>query len=122
MGTLKELMAEEIDTVFMDTTEFAEDLNYLQGVGPAFTVRGIPEEVQFQTTNEEGFGIVVTRWVFAIPVADFHGKRPRAGDYISRTVNGVLQRFKVAPDGASGTASSVEVTGLLYSIETNQEG
>ena len=119
MATLKEIIAADVGNVFMNTQEFAEPISYMQGMGPAIETTGIPEEIEFTTTDQEGFSTKFQFMSWLIPIADFGGTLPREGDTITRSVGAITQTYEVMPTGGK-PSNSIEISNNMYRIETKQ--
>lgn len=118
--TLKTLIADDVADVFMDTDEMADSCTYLQGSKSVSTTAIVSESV-YETFDEQGFPLKVTRMDFLMPFADLNsaGVTPRSGDRIERTVNSYTHAYEVAAVDKRQPVE-LDVTGNLWLIHTKR--
>lgn len=112
MSTLKDLIASDIDDVFMNTDEFADSISFRSGNGLPISTTGIVNELEFDVWDDQGFPQKITRYRWLVPVADLPGIEPRSGDGITHNAD----YYEVAPVDKRQPAAK-DVTGNLWAID-----
>ena len=116
--TLKTLIEDDVDDVFMNTTEFAEECSYVQGNLAEITCTGIPYKAEYEAVNSEGFTTKVVSKDWLIPADDLAAITPRAGDQIRRTVGTETHVYEVVPIDENTPAVERDDTGFLFRLHS----
>ncbi len=120
--TLKALIASDVDDVFMNIDEFAENVFYLNTAHPNIIVTGIAFSVVYTTETNEGLKEIVNSLDWLVPLDDFVSTvsafKPRSGDVIRRNVGSDVHVYEVFPIDDDIPAVELDDRNLMYRLHT----
>lgn len=115
--SLKEQITSDVASVFFNTDDFAELITYVQGATAYPDVVAIPSGLATSVDETEGLGTAARDMTWQIPVASLP-VRPRDGDQIRRPLRGKTFVYEILPFDSSESATTDEVTGLVWVLQT----
>ena len=121
--TLRDLIAADVQQVLMNTEDFAEVVSYRQGTLPPFDIIAVMTMTDYEVADENlGFFTVVVLTDWQVRQADFDtaGVKPRAGDLIAKTLNGIECLYELVPIDKRPAAEWSDTFGLLLLLHSKK--